>query len=562
MKKILLLLLSVISILAISQVTTVANGNWNNAAIWSNASVPGNNTDVIINHSVTITAAAVARTITINNTLINNGFILSVRGGLTNNGTYKDNLGTIRFRTSNAHNVSGVIITSSLTIDNVATVTFGSKFVVKKIANINGTLNSNGFLMLYADASTSGELGAMTGAINGNFTSQLWINRCNGWSYYSAPFNTTYKTMNDSSSGRMIYTGFSGSNYPTFTFTNVYKYTTGTGYITPINISDIVNRGTGYIYYNSSAVFFSPGLSIPQQWKISTVGSINFTQNFIYSLSYSPSDAWNLLGNPYPGTIDWKSNNWTKSNISSTIYMWNTCNQNWSTYNSTNGASTNGATRYINQYQGFFVLTSNNAASLSAPKSVIVNNTSALLRVNGIDTLPPNSLKISTGRDEMIIAMDSSATDLYDQDYDGLLPDTSNYLYSLNPTEKYIVNVIEYKASDTIDIAVKNTGNMTFTGLNTFTMHKLVLLDTQTSNKVTLSEGYVYPFVVNGVNESRFKIIFEPLVLDNIPVLTMPKHDRRVIKYVDILGREVKSDCSGVIIYLYDDGSVDKKIQY
>src|ERR1035437_2356498 len=154
MKKTLLLLLSAISILAISQVTTVANGNWNNAAIWSNASVPGNNTNVIINHSVTITAAAVARTITINNTLINNGFILSVRGGLTNNGTYKDNLGTIRFRTSNAHNVSGVIITSSLTIDNVATVTFGSKFVVKKIANINGTLNSNGFLMLYADAST------------------------------------------------------------------------------------------------------------------------------------------------------------------------------------------------------------------------------------------------------------------------------------------------------------------------------------------------------------------------------------------------------------------------
>lgn len=559
MRKI-LLLLNIISISIAAQVTTIANGNWSNPAIWSNATIPGNNTDVIINHIVIMTSASTARTITINNKLINNANILTVRGGLTNNGTYSDNVGTIRFRSSNAHNVTGTIITSNLIIDNVSTVGLNSNFVVKNLANVNGVLNSNGFLTLYDDLINTGILGTMTGVINGNFTSQTYINRCNKWSYYSAPFNTTYGAIRDSSSGNMLYTGFPGSDYPSFSFINTYRYITTTGYVAPNNITDNLSRGVGYTYWNSDTVFLSPGPSIPQQWKISTVGSINFNQSFVYSLAYSPSDAWNLVGNPYPGTIDWRSNNWTKSNISTTIYLWNTCNQNWSTYNSTNNASTNGASRYISPYQGFFVLASNNAASLSAPKSVIVNNSSNLLRPT-VEPLSPNSLLVSTGRDEIIISMDSSATDYYDQDYDALLPDTSNYLYSLSSNEKYIVNVVEHKNNDTVSISVKNSGNLTFSGISTFLNHKLYLFDTQNLSKTQLVDGYIQPFVVSGINENRFKIIFELLLLDGMQTQSMIKHERKLIKHVDILGKEVGPDYTGLVIDVYDDGSVNKKIQ-
>jgi hypothetical protein len=554
-----LLLLNIISISITAQVTTIANGNWSNPAIWSNAAVPGNNTDIIINHIVIMTSASTARTITINNKLINNANILSVRGGLINNGTYTDNVGTIRFRSGNVHNVTGTFVTSNLIIDNVSTVGLNSNFVVKNLANVNGVLNSNGFLILYDDVINTGILGAMTGVINGNFTSQTYINRCNKWSYYSAPFNTTYSAIRDSSLGNMIYTGFPGSDYPSFSFVNTYRYINTTGYVAPNNITDNLNRGVGYTYWNSDTVFLSPGPSIPQQWKISTVGSINFNQSFAYSLSYSPSDAWNLVGNPYPGTIDWRSNSWTKSNISTTIYLWNTCNQNWSTYNSTNNASTNGASRYISPYQGFFVLTSNNAASLSAPKSVIVNNSSNLLRPNA-DPLSPNTLMISTGRDEMIVSMDSSATDLYDQDYDALLPDTSNYLYSLNNVDKYIVNVIEYKSNDTVDISVKNIGSLTFTGVNTFANHTLYLLDAQDLSSTQLTEGYVKPFVVNGINETRFKIVIGPSLFVGIKTQTIKSDKKILIRRMDILGRDVDSDYKGVIINLYDDGSSEKKI--
>lgn len=558
MRKLFLLLLTIVTLPTQSQVTTIANGNWNNAAIWSSATVPGNNTDVIINHIVTIISTSTARNITINNQLINNANILRVRGNLTNSGSYVDNFGTIRFRSSNTHNVTGTITTSNLIIDNVSTVGLNSKLVVKNIANVNGTLNSNGFLILYNDLINTGKLGVMNGLINGNFTSQIYVNRCNKWSYYSSPFNTTYDLLNDSSAGRMIYTGFPGSEYPSFPFINAYKYTTAVGYITPTNASDAINRGVGYTYWNSDTVFASPGPGIPQQWKMSTTGSINFSQNFTYALSYSPSDAWNLVGNPYPGTIDWRSTNWTKSNISTTIYLWNTCNQNWSTYNSTNGAGTNGGSRYVSPYQGFWVLTSNNSSSLIAPKSVIVNNGSSLLKPSAA-TLPPYSLLISTGRDESIISMDSSATDLYDEEYDAMLPDTSNYLYSIKG-DKYIVNVIEYKNIDTVSIAVKNTGTLTFSGINTFSTHTLYLLDTQNLSSTLLTEGQTHAFSVNGVDENRFKIVFGQSLFVGIKTQTIDKRKRNLVKTIDIIGREVSPDTQGLILNIYDDGSVDKKV--
>lgn len=558
MKKILILLATITSLSMMSQVTTIASGNWNNAAIWSGASIPGSNADAIINHTVTITSATTIKSVTINGRLINNGNTISVRGGLFNNGYYVDNLGTIRFRTSNTHSVTGVINTTNLIVDNNSTVDMSSKFIVKNVANIDGTVNSNGFLTLFSDATTLGKLGVTTGIINGNFTSQIYIDRCNKWSFYSSPFNTTYNAINDSSVGRMIYTGFPGSEYPTFPFINAYKYTTNVGYITPTSISDNINRGVGYTYWNSDTVFASPGPGIPQKWKISTTGSINFNQNFTYTLAYAPSDAWNLVGNPYPGTIDWKDNSWTKSNISSTIYMWNTCNQNWSTYNSTNNASTNGATRYVSSHQGFWVLTSNNSAALSAPKSVLVDNSSTLLKTTNI--LPPNSLMISTNRDEMIISMDSLATDYYDQDYDALLPDTSNYLYSLNNIDKYIVNVVEYKTIDTIDISVKNIDTVTFTGIINFPNHDIYLIDIQNNTTTQIYEGFNQSFSVNGINETRFKVVFKPALLSGIKEQSIFKGKRKLVKTIDILGREVNQDYDGLIINVYDDGSAEKKI--
>ena len=71
----------------------------------------------------------------------------------------------------------------------------------------------------------------------------------------------------------------------------------------------------------------------------------------------------NLIGNPYPSSIDWKSLDLDKNNLSYdngyNLYIWNDAVSNYGTYSSGNSGSTgtNGAGQYIPPLQGFFVMT-------------------------------------------------------------------------------------------------------------------------------------------------------------------------------------------------------------
>lgn len=88
----------------------------------------------------------------------------------------------------------------------------------------------------------------------------------------------------------------------------------------------------------------------------------------------------NLLGNPYPSSIDWKaSQGWNRSVLESNgggydVWIWNDVAKNYGVYNSaaTDDIGTLGVTRYIAPTQGFFV-------SASQTGSISLNN---LVRVN------------------------------------------------------------------------------------------------------------------------------------------------------------------------------------
>jgi len=66
-------------------------------------------------------------------------------------------------------------------------------------------------------------------------------------------------------------------------------------------------------------------------------------------------EGFNMAGNPYPCTIDWKAaSGWNCSNVTPTIYTWN--GTTYATYNKLTDAQINGGTRYIAPMQGVFVL--------------------------------------------------------------------------------------------------------------------------------------------------------------------------------------------------------------
>jgi hypothetical protein len=90
-----------------------------------------------------------------------------------------------------------------------------------------------------------------------------------------------------------------------------------------------------------------------------------------YDLNFSSSNndlkGFNLMGNPYPSTIDWGAGSgWDRTDLNSSgggynIWIWNPAANNYGVYNSTNveDTGTNSVSRFIAPMQGFFVQAAN-----------------------------------------------------------------------------------------------------------------------------------------------------------------------------------------------------------
>ena len=84
------------------------------------------------------------------------------------------------------------------------------------------------------------------------------------------------------------------------------------------------------------------------------------------------NDGWNLVGNPFPATIDWNApSGWTKTNMNAAIYIPDNGNlsSKFATWNGVVGTS--GGSQYIAMGQGFWTKANGNGTpSLSANENV------------------------------------------------------------------------------------------------------------------------------------------------------------------------------------------------
>jgi hypothetical protein len=126
-------------------------------------------------------------------------------------------------------------------------------------------------------------------------------------------------------------------------------------YWSQTHVSDIFKIGVGYLvsYQETNPVkTFSGHLNN---------GSVNIPLSKTEGIGNE--FGFNLAGNPYPSSIDWKSpSGWDRANLELSsggydIYVWNDVAYNYGVYNSasTSDEGTLGVTRYIAPTQGFFV---------------------------------------------------------------------------------------------------------------------------------------------------------------------------------------------------------------
>ncbi len=116
--------------------------------------------------------------------------------------------------------------------------------------------------------------------------------------------------------------------------------------------------GRGYLYATQE--------SNPTKEFIGNLNSGSITAAVAYEGTDISLKGFNLVGNPYPSSIDWQAaSGWTRTDLLISgggydMWVWNPTANNYGVFNSATGIGTNSVTRYVAPMQGFFVQASSN----------------------------------------------------------------------------------------------------------------------------------------------------------------------------------------------------------
>ncbi|PQB06739.1 hypothetical protein BST83_05905 [Polaribacter filamentus] len=416
--------------------TTVINsGTFENLDIFSAPTV--NNSGTFANGG-SFTATDVNNTLTFENTgtlntnaFINEGNTLgdgtyNILDNFTSSGTFLSEAGAVNMNGTSAQIMTMAATTfNNLTINNAASVTLIStqtiitntltinagkvfKIEADKNLTVTGTIINNADTSgLILKSNASGTASLLHNTINVPVTVQRYISgTAEDWHFLSAPVSNQDISGSWNPSG----TYGNGTGYDLYIFNEptpcwTYQLNTTVAPTWP-SIHPTANfvTGRGYLYSTQAA---NPTKEF--------IGLLN-NGSISYPITNESPDlvvqGFNLIGNPYPSSIDWKSiTGWTRTNLVSSgggydMWIWNQESNNYGVYNSIGDIGTNGVTQHIAPAQGYFVrAVSNGNINLS---NAVRINTGASNWLKGTDS-GINSLKIritskeAHGYDEVLL---------------------------------------------------------------------------------------------------------------------------------------------------------------
>lgn len=291
--------------------------------------------------------------------------------------------------------------------------------------------------------------------------------------------------------------------------------------------SGTLGDGTGYDFYaydEASATWLNQkiignnihtfqvgkGYLIDYQSANSSKTFVGYMNNSTNSLAISANNTGeyagiNLLGNPYPSSIDWKAaSGWTRTNLVQNsggydVYVWNQEANNYGTYNSAAAGDegTNAASRYIAPMQGFFVEAAS-SGNVILNNSVRVHNNASNWHKNQV-TIANMKITVNSetyGSDEALIEFGHTEN-----------AGGANKLFSFVPTAPSIYLPKEdhnysilFQAESTgnelipVNFIPGADGNYTLTFHIGLSIAKLELEDMQTGIKHNLLDNPTYSF--------------------------------------------------------------------
>ncbi|MBK7212919.1 MAG: T9SS type A sorting domain-containing protein [Bacteroidales bacterium] len=256
--------------------------------------------------------------------------------------------------------------------------------------------------------------------------------------------------------------------------------------------------GQGYAHYGDAA--FSSA---------SFAGQLNVGPQS-YTTTYSGSGkGWNLVGNPYPSSIDWDApSGFTKSNLNNAVYIHKDADT-WATY--IDGVGTNSGSRYIAPCQGFFV-EATAAGELGMNNSVRVHNSTPFFKNAGTVS---NMIRLEVSGngylDETVVRFLPEATTGFDGNYDAhkILGDNAQaaQIYSLG-NSMLSINSLPEVQTITLGVIAGSSGNYTIAATEINDLPFVALEDLKTGIYTELAKSSYSFQYTEGESGERFKLHF------------------------------------------------------
>ena len=284
-------------------------------------------------------------------------------------------LGTVVFDGSSEQDIISPHSYVNLEVDNTTTVYANDNLTVTGTLTLtDGELFIPSGKNLIANTQSYG---------SGELRFQRTVTGNRGWRMITSPVSSTYGDFLDG----VLTQGYSGAFYSTgsnpgdtlqpnvLTYLENYPGTDNQRYRAPTSSAQSLTQGQGMWVFFFGDISADSRYNNPLPDTIDVSGQEwdgNGTEvDFGVTYTTSADSGWNFIGNPFGAAVNWgNAASWTKTNISSTIYIWdpaaNSGNGEYLTWNGTTGTLGSGL---ISPFQGFWVKATGPAPVLKLKKT-------------------------------------------------------------------------------------------------------------------------------------------------------------------------------------------------